>query len=115
VRLLSARIEPSPQVQQVVEKTTNLYEQFIKLSQSLNYDTMMQPRGWMIRRGFPTRLRRICSFRGRKNKICWRRWIRWRLNRIGDILEIELEKLNVDRNINTRVKRQMERAQKSIT
>src|SRR6202042_1770615 len=28
------------------------------------------------------------------------------------ILEIELEKLNVDRNINTRVKRQMERAQK---
>ena len=35
-----------------------------------------------------------------------------RLNRIGEILEIELEKLNVDRNINTRVKRQMERAQK---
>ncbi len=32
--------------------------------------------------------------------------------RIADILEIELEKLNVDRNINTRVKRQMERAQK---
>src|SRR5207237_6417625 len=35
-----------------------------------------------------------------------------RLTRICDILEIELEKLNVDRNINTRVKRQMERAQK---
>ena len=35
-----------------------------------------------------------------------------RLNRVADILEIELEKLNVDRNINTRVKRQMERAQK---
>src|SRR5882762_2298741 len=35
-----------------------------------------------------------------------------RLNRVSDILEIELEKLNVDRNINTRVKRQMERAQK---
>jgi ATP-dependent Lon protease len=35
-----------------------------------------------------------------------------RLTRISDILEIELEKLNVDRNINTRVKRQMERAQK---
>jgi ATP-dependent Lon protease len=35
-----------------------------------------------------------------------------RLNRIADILEVEIEKLNVDRNINTRVKRQMERAQK---
>src|SRR3981189_573023 len=44
VRLLGARIEPSPQVQQVVEKTTGLYEQFIKLSQSLNYDTMIAAR-----------------------------------------------------------------------
>ncbi len=35
-----------------------------------------------------------------------------RLNRIADILEVEIEKLNVDRSINTRVKRQMERAQK---
>src|SRR2546425_4369035 len=35
-----------------------------------------------------------------------------RLARVNDILEIEIEKLNVDRNINTRVKRQMERAQK---
>jgi ATP-dependent Lon protease len=34
------------------------------------------------------------------------------LNRIADILEVEIEKLNVDRSINTRVKRQMERAQK---
>jgi len=41
VKLLSARVEPSPQVQQLVEKTVNLYEQFIKLSQSLNYDTMI--------------------------------------------------------------------------
>ena len=35
-----------------------------------------------------------------------------RLNRVADILEVEIEKLNVDRTINTRVKRQMERAQK---
>ena len=35
-----------------------------------------------------------------------------RLNRVAEILESEIEKLNVDRNINTRVKRQMERAQK---
>src|SRR3989454_6700855 len=35
-----------------------------------------------------------------------------RLARVNEILEIEIEKLNVDRNINTRVKRQMERAQK---
>ena len=41
LRLLSARIERSPQVEQLVQKVTNLYEQYIKLSQSLNYDTMI--------------------------------------------------------------------------
>src|SRR5437762_9459832 len=35
-----------------------------------------------------------------------------RLNRVADVLEIEIEKLNMDRTIQTRVKRQMERAQK---
>jgi len=41
VRLLGARVDPSPQVEQTVQKITGLYEQFIKLSQSLNYDTMI--------------------------------------------------------------------------
>jgi len=35
-----------------------------------------------------------------------------RLSRIADVLDIEIEKLNMDRTIQTRVKRQMERAQK---
>jgi len=35
-----------------------------------------------------------------------------RLNRISDVLDIEIEKLNMDRTIQSRVKRQMERAQK---
>src|SRR5437870_12398526 len=41
IRLMGQRIEDSPQVKQMVEKVTGLYEQFIKLSQSLNYDTMI--------------------------------------------------------------------------
>src|ERR1700741_3568778 len=35
-----------------------------------------------------------------------------RLTRIADVLDIEIEKLNMDRTIQSRVKRQMERAQK---
>jgi ATP-dependent Lon protease len=35
-----------------------------------------------------------------------------RLTRIADVLDIEIEKLNVDRTIQSRVKRQMEKAQK---
>jgi ATP-dependent Lon protease len=113
VRLLSARVEPSPQVEQTVQKITGLYEQFIKLSQSLNYDTMIAA----ARVDDPARLSDTIAANlqlpvDEKQDLLETVDPIERLNRIGDILEIELEKLNVDRNINTRVKRQMERAQK---
>jgi ATP-dependent Lon protease len=113
VRLLNARVEPSPQVDQTVQKITGLYEQFIKLSQSLNYDTMIAA----ARVDDPARLSDTIAANlqlpvDEKQDLLETVDPVERLNRIGDILEIELEKLNVDRNINTRVKRQMERAQK---
>src|SRR6202165_2120776 len=113
VRLLGARVEPSPQVEQTVQKITGLYEQFIKLSQSLNYDTMIAA----ARVDDPARLSDTIAANlqlpvDEKQDLLETVDPIERLNRIGDILEIELEKLNVDRNINTRVKRQMERAQK---
>ncbi len=113
VRLLGAKVEPSPQVEQTVAKITGLYEQFIKLSQSLNYDTMIAA----ARVDDPARLSDTIAANlqlpvDEKQDLLETTEPLERLNRIGDILEIELEKLNVDRNINTRVKRQMERAQK---
>jgi ATP-dependent Lon protease len=110
---LNARVEPSPQVEQTVQKITGLYEQFIKLSQSLNYDTMIAA----ARVDDPSRLSDTIAANlqlpvDEKQDLLETVDPLERLNRIGDILEIELEKLNVDRNINTRVKRQMERAQK---
>src|SRR6202163_414070 len=113
VRLLNARVEPSPQVEQTVQKITGLYEQLIKLSQSLNYDTMIAA----ARVDDPSRLSDTIAANlqlpvDEKQDLLETVDPVERLNRIGDILEIELEKLNVDRNINTRVKRQMERAQK---
>ncbi|HKW63434.1 MAG TPA: endopeptidase La, partial [Candidatus Acidoferrum sp.] len=113
IRLLGQRMEDSPQVKQTVEKVTGLYEQFIKLSQSLNYDTMIAA----ARGDDPSRLSDTISANlqlpvDEKQDLLETVDPMERLNRIGEILEIELEKLNVDRNINTRVKRQMERAQK---
>jgi ATP-dependent Lon protease len=113
LRLLTARVEPSPQVDQTVQKVTALYEQFIKLSQSLNYDTMIAA----ARVDDPGRLADTIAANlqlpvDEKQDLLETIDPIERLNRIADILEIELEKLNVDRNINTRVKRQMERAQK---
>jgi ATP-dependent Lon protease len=113
VRLLGVKAEDSPQVKQIVEKVTGLYEQFIKLSQSLNYDTMIAA----ARVDDPARLSDTIAANlqlpvDEKQDLLETTDPVERLNRIADILEIELEKLNVDRNINTRVKRQMERAQK---
>jgi ATP-dependent Lon protease len=113
LRLLNARIEVTPQVEQLVQKITNLYEQFIKLSQSLNYDTMIAA----ARVDDPARLSDTIAANlqlpvDEKQDLLETADPLERLNRVADILEIELEKLNVDRNINTRVKRQMERAQK---
>src|ERR1700720_120009 len=113
VRLLGARVEPSPQVDQLVQKVTGLYEQFIKLSQSLNYDTMIAA----ARGDDPARLSDTIAANlqlpvDEKQDLLETTDPLERLTRICDILEIELEKLNVDRNIKTRVKRQMERAQK---
>src|SRR6201998_291162 len=112
-RLLAAKSEATPQVEQLVQKVTGLYEQFIKLSQSLNYDTMIAA----ARVDDPARLSDTIAANlqlpvDEKQDLLETADPLERLNRVADILEIELEKLNVDRNINTRVKRQMERAQK---
>src|SRR3974377_653352 len=113
IRLLTAKIGTPPGVEQLVQKGTGLYEQFIKLSQSLNYDTMIAA----ARVDDPSRLSDTIPANlqlpvDEKQDLLEEGGPIHRLNRISDILEIELEKLNVDRNINTRVKRQMERAQK---
>src|ERR1700759_1926108 len=113
VRFLNPRVDPSPAVDQTVQKITGLYEKFIKLSQSLNYDTMIAA----ARVDDPARLSDTIAANlqlpvDEKQDLLETSEPLAGPNRIGDILEIELEKLNVDRNINTRVKRQMERAQK---
>ena len=113
VRVLTARVEPSPQVEQTVQKITGLYEQFVKLSQSMNYETMIAA----ARVDDPSRLADTIAANlqlpvDEKQDLLETVDPLERLARISDILEIEIEKLNVDRNINTRVKRQMERAQK---
>jgi ATP-dependent Lon protease len=113
VKLLGMRAEPSPQLEQAVQKVTTLYEQYVKLSQSLNYDTMVAA----ARADDPTRLSDTIAWNlqipvEEKQELLEMVEPLERLKRVAEILESELEKLNVDRNINTRVKRQMERAQK---
>jgi len=113
VRILASRAEAGPQLEQAVHKVTSLYEQYVKLSQSMNYDTMVAA----ARVDDPARLSDAIAANlqipvEEKQELLETVEALERLQRIAEILETELEKLNVDRNINTRVKRQMERAQK---
>src|SRR2546425_1516631 len=113
LRLVPVKVEPSPQLEQIVSKVTGLFEQYVKLSQSLNYDTMIAA----ARVDDPSKLSDTIAANlqipvEEKQELLENFDPLERLNRVADILEIEIEKLNVDRNINTRVKRQMERAQK---
>jgi len=113
IRLVPVKSEPSPQIEQASTRVTGLFEQYVKLSQSLNYDTMIAA----VRVDDPGKLSDAISANlqipvEEKQELLELFDPLERLNRIADILEVEIEKLNVDRNINTRVKRQMERAQK---
>ena len=113
LRLVPVKAEPGPQTQQASERVTGLFEQYVKLSQSLNYDTMIAA----VRVDDPGKLSDAIAANlqipvEEKQELLEIFEPVERLNRIADILEVEIEKLNVDRSINTRVKRQMERAQK---
>ncbi len=113
LKVIANKVEPSPQVEQAVTKVTGLFEQYVKLSQSLNYDTMIAA----TRVDDAAKLSDTIASNlqipvEEKQELLENFDPIERLNRVGEILESEIEKLNVDRNINTRVKRQMERAQK---
>ena len=113
LKLVSVRVEPSPQIDQAVRRVNGLFEQYVKLSQSLNYDTMIAA----ARVEDPAKLSDTIAANlqipvEEKQELLENFDVLDRLNRVAEVLETEIEKLNVDRNINTRVKRQMERAQK---
>ena len=113
LRLVPSKVEGTPQTEQLIGRVSNLFEQYVKLSQSLNYDTMIAA----VRVDDPGKLSDTIAANltlpvEDKQELLETFDPVERLNRVAEILEVEIDKLNVDRNINSRVKRQMERAQK---
>ena len=113
LRTSPSQVEPSPQLDQTVRRVNELFEQYVKLSQSLNYDSMIAA----ARVEDPSKLADTIAFNLQipvedKQGLLENLDVLDRLNRVAEILEAETEKLNMDRSINSRVKRQMERAQK---
>ena len=113
VTTVKAEFEVTPQTEQLVQRVTSLFEQYVKLQQSLNYETMIAA----VRTDEPAKLADTIAA-NLQLEIAEKQMIldvfdpTERLSMIADVLEVEIEKLNMDRSVQSRVKRQMERAQK---
>src|SRR5262245_34906387 len=113
VRTVNYPAALTPQIEAAMQRVTSLFEQYVKLCQSLNYETMIAA----VKMEDPARLTDTIAANlqlsiEEKQELLEIFDPPERLNRIGDVLEIEIEKLNMDRTIQSRVKRQMEKAQK---
>src|ERR1700691_3785915 len=113
VRTFNFKVEAGPQLDALTSRVTTLFEQYVKLSQNLNYETMIAA----IRVDDAGKLADTVGANlqltiEEKQELLEIFDPVDRLTRVAEMLDIEIEKLNVDRTIQGRVKRQMEKAQK---
>jgi len=114
VRTFVYRLEGGAQhLEALTTRVTTLFEQYVKLSQNLNYETMIAA----IKVDDPGKLADTVGANlqltiEEKQELLEIFDPIDRLTRVAEMLDIEIEKLSVDRSIQGRVKRQMERAQK---
>ena len=100
-------------VEATMSRVVSLFEQYVKLSNNLHYDAMIAA----VRVDDPGKLADTIAAHllvgvDEKQNLLEIFSPLERLNRIAGILEIEVDKLQVDRRIQSRVKKQMEKAQK---
>ena len=113
VETVSFSIPDEVDLEPTVNRITSSFEQYIKQSQNLNYETMMAA----VRVDDPSKLADTIGANlqltvPEKQDLLEIFDPIERISRIADVLDIEIEKLTVDRTIQDRVKRQMEKAQK---
>ncbi|MBS1816173.1 MAG: endopeptidase La [Acidobacteria bacterium] len=100
-------------LEELMNRVQSQFEQYVKLQQSLNYETMVAS----VRGEEPSKLADTIAANMQltieeKQEILNIFDPAQRLAHIADALDIAIEKLNVDRTVQSRVKRQMEKAQK---
>jgi ATP-dependent Lon protease len=112
-KLIPRQVETGSGIEAVMSKVIAHFEQYVKLSNNLHYDAMLAA----VRVEDPGKLadtiasHLVVSVEEKQNLL----EIfspQDRLTRIGGILDAEVDKLQVDKRIQGRVKKQMERAQK---
>jgi ATP-dependent Lon protease len=113
VHMGKTHLELTPQVEAMAQRVHSLFEQYVKLQQSLNYETMAAS----VRMDEPAKLADTIAANlqlsiEEKQQLLEVFDPETRLARVADVLDVAIEKLNMDRTIQSRVKRQMEKAQK---
>jgi ATP-dependent Lon protease len=113
VKVLPKQKDVSGDVEATMSRVVSLFEQYVKLSNNLHYDAMIAA----VRVDDPGKLADTIAAHllvgvDEKQNLLEIVSPLERLNRIAGILEIEVDKLQVDRRIQSRVKKQMEKAQK---
>ncbi len=113
VKVLPKVKDTSEDLEGAMSRVVSLFEQYVKLSNNLHYDAMIAA----VRVDDAGRLsdtiaaHLVVSVDEKQNLLEIISPLE-RLNRIAGILEVEVDKLQVDRRIQSRVKKQMEKAQK---
>jgi len=113
VKVIPKHKEAGVDAESTMSRVVSLFEQYVKLSNNLHYDAMIAA----VRVDDPGKLadtiaaHLLVGVDEKQNLLEIISPIE-RLNRIAGILEAEVDKLQVDRRIQSRVKKQMEKAQK---
>ncbi len=113
VRTGRTQLEMTSQVEAMMQRVHTLFEQYVKLQQSLNYETMAASvRGDEATKLADTIAANLQLSIEEKQELLEVFDPEIRLSKIADVLDVAIEKLNIDRTVQSRVKRQMEKAQK---
>src|SRR5919112_112010 len=113
VKVVPKPREAGSDAEATMTRVVSLFEQYVKLSNNLHYDAMIAA----VRVDDPNKLadtvagHLLVGVDEKQNLLEIISPVE-RLNRIAGILESEVDKLQVDRRIQSRVKKQMEKAQK---
>ena len=113
VKVIPKHKESGTDAEATMTRVVSLFEQYVKLSNNLHYDAMIAA----VRVDDPGKLadtiaaHLLVGVDEKQNLLEIISPVE-RLNRIAGILEAEVDKLQVDRRIQSRVKKQMEKAQK---
>jgi ATP-dependent Lon protease len=113
VREIDTKYPITPEVSQYMQKLVEIFEQYAKMSHHLAFEGVMST----LKLDDPDRFADVLASHllittAEKQQLLETASPYERLQKLQDFLEIEIEKINIDKRINSKVKKQMERAQK---